>query len=543
MGTYLKQAARSIKTPPQSLPLSPRQVANSAGGYSFPVDDWKRLERFLILGSEGGSYYASEQKLTLENAKVVERCIAADGLRTISTIVEISVDGRAPKNDPALMALALCAGAEDANTRTAALDALPKVARIGTHLFHFASYVQETRGWGRGLKRAVKAWYQDRPLDSLVHQLVKYQQRDGWSHRDLLRLSKPVPRSSAESAAFAWAAGKGTDNAAVPTLIAAFEEAKTAPTKRVCELIRSHQLTREMVPTEQLTKLEVWEALLENMPLEALLRNLGNLSKVGVLKPLSAASKDVCARFADRESIRKARLHPIKVLVGAKTYASGHGLRGSGEWPVVAQVVDALDDAFYLAFDNVEPTGKRFYLGLDISGSMWSGVVAGVPTLNPAVASGAMAMVTVKSEKNYYAAGFTCKENGRYGGSWDNSAVEMTPISISPKQRLDSVLAMMEELSARMGGTDCALPMLDALEKKLEVDTFIIYTDSETWAGSIHPTQALQKYRQKTGIPAKLIVVGMVSNGFSIAGPQDAGMLDVVGFDTAAPAVMADFSR
>jgi 60 kDa SS-A/Ro ribonucleoprotein len=46
----------------------------------------------------------------------------------------------------------------------------------------------------------------------------------------------------------------------------------------------------------------------------------------------------------------------------------------------------------------------------------------------------------------------------------------------------------------------------------------------------------------KTGISAKLIVVGMVSNGFSIADPADAGMLDVVGFDTAAPAFMADFA-
>jgi 60 kDa SS-A/Ro ribonucleoprotein len=35
----------------------------------------------------------------------------------------------------------------------------------------------------------------------------------------------------------------------------------------------------------------------------------------------------------------------------------------------------------------------------------------------------------------------------------------------------------------------------------------------------------------------------MVSNGFSIADPNDAGMLDVVGFDAAAPAVIADFIR
>src|SRR4051812_30364949 len=36
------------------------QVMNNAGGFSFQVDDWTNLDRFLILGTEGGSYYASE---------------------------------------------------------------------------------------------------------------------------------------------------------------------------------------------------------------------------------------------------------------------------------------------------------------------------------------------------------------------------------------------------------------------------------------------------------------------------------------------------
>ena len=52
------------------------------------------------------------------------------------------------------------------------------------------------------------------------------------------------------------------------------------------------------------------------------------------------------------------------------------------------------------------------------------------------------------------------------------------------------------------GATDCALPMLDALEKKIPVDCFVILTDSETWAGPIHPTEALRQYRQATGINA-----------------------------------------
>jgi 60 kDa SS-A/Ro ribonucleoprotein len=84
--------------------------------------------------------------------------------------------------------------------------------------------------------------------------------------------------------------------------------------------------------------------------------------------------------------------------------------------------------------------------------------------------------------------------------------------------------------------------MLYALEREREIDTFVIYTDSETWAGDIHPAQALRQYREQSGIPARLVVVGMVSNGFSIADPQDPGMLDVVGFDTSAPAVISGFA-
>lgn len=47
--------------------------------------------------------------------------------------------------------------------------------------------------------------------------------------------------------------------------------------------------------------------------------------------------------------------------------------------------------------------------------------------------------------------------------------------------------------------------------------------------------EALRDYRRASGIDARLAVVGMVSNGFSIADPADGGMLDVVAFDTATP--------
>ena len=539
----------NVKETPQSekIPGS-KQVANSAGGFAFAVDDWVRLDRFLILGSEGGSYYATEKKLTKESSEAVLRCLKADGARTVARIVEISDLGRAPKNDPAIFALAMAAGLGDAETKVAALEALPKVCRIGTHLFHFAQAVEGFRGWGRGLRRAVGAWYLAKTPEQIALQLAKYQQRDGWSHRDLLRLSSPKSDKAATQAMFRWAVGAepserkvtrrvgkeeridkypAVDEGLLPKVIVGFklaQQSKEAKPRDAAKIIADYELPRECVPTEWLKHAEVWEALLVDMPMTAMIRNLGNMSKIGLVAPNSDAAKKVCKELVDVAKLKKARVHPVTVLMALRTYASGRGLRGHGEWTAVPQVVDALDDAFYLAFDAVEPTGKRWMLGLDVSGSMAS-PVAGT-AMSCCEGATALALVTAHTEQDYLV--------GRF-----NQGYETCPFT--KKTRLDEALKHTQSING--GGTDCSLPMVMALEKKWKFDVFTILTDSETWAGKIHPVQALRRYRDKMGIAAKLIVVGMVSNGFSIADPDDGGMLDVVGFDTAVPQLMADFSR
>ena len=134
---------------PQTEPL-PGQVPNNAGGHWYAVDDWAKLDRFLVLGSEGGTYYVSERKLTLDNAEAVLRCLDADGPRAVRRVVEISQAGRAPKNEPALFVLAMAAASSEA-TRKAALAALPLVARTGTHILTFAPYVEGFCSAPRGL--------------------------------------------------------------------------------------------------------------------------------------------------------------------------------------------------------------------------------------------------------------------------------------------------------------------------------------------------------------------------------------------------------
>lgn len=520
------------KTPQgQSIPGA-GQVMNSAGGYAWAVSDWTRLSRFLILGSEGGSYYATERTLTRENAEAVQRCIQSDGARVVAEVVAVSDAGRAPKNDPALFVLAMCAGLGDAATRRLALEALPKVARIGTHLFHFAAYVEGFRGWGRGLRQAIANWYTLMPVENLVNQAIKYQQRDGWSHRDLLRLAHPKTTDATRNAVYHWmvngweTVGEMPHPDAALRILWAFERLQMAATdKEAAQIVRDYHLPMEAVPTDKRGK-EVWEALLPYAGLTFLIRNLGNLSKNGILQQ---GARDVIrlvtGRITDAQALKRGRIHPIQILSALATYRQGQGVRGSGTWPVVPEIVDALDEAFYTSFGSVESAGKRWVLALDVSGSMSMGNIAGVPGLTPRDGSAAMAMVTYRVEPAVAVIAFQD---------------QIKPINLSRRQRLDDVVKAISNLP--FGGTDCAQPMLWAMKNKVEADTFVVYTDSETWAGKIHPVQALREYRQKMGIPARLIVVGMVSNGFTIADPNDAGMLDIVGFDTAAPEVIRQFA-
>ena len=534
---------------PQTEQAHPDQRKNNAGGYSFVVDKWCRLERFLILGAEGGTYYVNQRKLVRDNFKSLKECLAEDGVKTVEKIVAISDGGRAPKNDPAIFALAVAAADGNQATKQAALEAIPKVCRIGTHLFDFLSATQEFRGWGRGLRRAVAAWYLEKDAHRLGLQVAKYRQRNGWTHRDVLRKCGGEVAGDTHQAILRWVVsgidgmGERTvkrgdsvkvypalDPETLPRIILGYEKAKAASNAReAAQIVRDYRLTHEMVPSEFLKSKDVWDALLESMPVFALVRNLGRLTANGNLEAFSDGQKRAVALLTDPVAIKKARLHPVAVLKALKQYALGRGGKGKLTWSPAAKVSAALEDAFYLAFDAVEPTGKNIVVGLDVSGSMdggWSGPIAGLPEITAREAAGAMAMVTVRTEPNHEVQAFSSS---------------LVPVDITDRDRLDTVIRKMSRIP--FGRTDCSLPMRWATESKIPVDSFYVYTDSETNCNSMHPHVALEQYRQKMGRDAKLVVVGMTATKVSIANPNDPGMLDVVGFDTSAPAVMADFTR
>lgn len=133
MKNNIKQALAGLQATEthQGLPIPGRDmVENNAGGFVFKLDEWKQLERFLILGSEGGTYYATEQKLTADNANKVLLLLKKNGVKVVEKTVAIMKSGRAPKPDVAIFVLALAASKGDDATRKAALAAVPSALKL-----------------------------------------------------------------------------------------------------------------------------------------------------------------------------------------------------------------------------------------------------------------------------------------------------------------------------------------------------------------------------------------------------------------------------
>ena len=181
------KAAINKQETSQSEPIPGKNMAkNNAGGYAFKITPFQRLERFLIIGSEAGTYYVSGKKLSIENAANVQTCLGLDYKKTIDTIVAISDGGRAPKNDPALLALSMACSSTNLDVKRYAAGAVNKVVRTGRMLFQFMEMLKLQRGEGRYVRHLLESWYCSKTPHALALQVVKYRSGNGFTHKDLL---------------------------------------------------------------------------------------------------------------------------------------------------------------------------------------------------------------------------------------------------------------------------------------------------------------------------------------------------------------------
>lgn len=513
--------AQHLQPPTQTEP-APGTVRNSAGGYSFPVSAKQRLMRFLILGTEQGSYYASERELTIENLGEIRGMIQNDPYAVIDTVEAVLQNARAPKTGPGFLVLAMCREYDDPAVRTRVQKAATRCMRIPTHLFEYLHYNKLLSGWGRSVRRTIQQFYENTPVDRLAYLVTKYQSRHGFTHADALRVGhvRPPEPGTARRELTDWIGDPATEvHAPELEIVRAMEVAKTDPLKAI-----KMGATWEHLPSEALTDAAVWNELVlsGNLPLTAAVRNLGVMTNRGSISPMSQVENIIAKRLADPQQVTSSRLHPLQVLAASMTYASGHGAKGRLTWTPSRMITGALDKTFGLSFGNIQPLNQRVYVGVDVSGSMGA-AIGGVPGLTARAASAALALCLIRHEPQYALFGFQ--------GSSGPGRTKMVELKFDASSSLQEAIRVTDNLP--FGATDCALPMVHALEMKIPVDLFVVLTDCETFAGRIHPDRALADYRKRMNSNARLVVVGMTSNGFTIANPNDPGMLDVVGFDTA----------
>ena len=681
-GAMVAQQPQNRATIPQTCKMDINQVLNCSGGYVWKLSLLEHVNRYLVLGGakDMGNYYMQAEKVSHECALSVLQMIRnpdpSQFVQLCDLLKAVSVGGRAPKQEPVLLSLAAAiVFAKTPEEKKIAFETLKVCIRIPTHAFMLAGFVRDLsmaktvnrgKGWGTGFRRAMSHYYISHTGRDLAYHMTKYQNREGWTHADMIRMlhidpatladdgarlmfdyvmmkyarksktpsdktlatlaskhvvlpnpfkamtkaefekkldaieTPPIPTTAASLITPKVGAQVPTKvGAQVPTKVGGFISALTSimpsnPTATVtapattatavttvkqhedddslviisdeevsgskkkngtqlqqvahflkhlnalhdagekkdvplaCALIRSGRLVREHVPTALFGSKEIWTTLLETMPMEALLRNLGKLTQIGVV---ADKYKEIAARITNQEEVLKARIHPIKVLVAYKVYKNGHGDLGSLVWTPNMFVMVAMTQLFKLSYGTITPTGQRIMVALDVSGSM-SSPVLGSKILNCRDASVAMALLYLETEKNVNVVAFSAG---------------LTDLCAPSRNQLTRGMTIDQALSVTNGmafsNTDCVLPIKHAIEKNLQVDAFIVLTDNETYAPNEHPQSALVRYRVLTGIQAKLIVIGMTGNCFTIADPTDKNTLNLAGFDTSTPEIASMFLR
>lgn len=541
---------------PQTRPLPGRsdQVRNAAGGYVFAKNLWTRLEDFLILGTTGGTYYVGEDGLTEDNADVLFDAINADGPRVVRLLTEISTarPPRAPKQRPALFALAACYAFGDAATRQAAKAALPRVARTTDHLSAFFGYYKNLGGkpsreggtaprTGRSLRTALGSWFLTGAPDDVAFKACKAMQRktpqgEAFSLRDVLRIAHPVADGEERRVLLGWIAGNVPDEQARRVLPAVdrFLTAKAVTSvEEAVRVVTEARVPWEFLPDAMLAEPKVWDALVDTIGMTALLRNLARMTRIGALTPGGDATRRAVARLTDQEAILRARIHPMDVFLALRVYASGRSQpspRVVHTWRPIRAIRHALEKAYELSFGAVEPSGKRLLVAVDSSGSMngymYTDVtVAGSRIGSPYEVACAMAVMLARIEG-------------------DNVRVievdtEVHPSRVTPHTKLRRISSWRPS----GGGTDLSLPFTWAREQRLEVDGIVVLTDNETWAGRSHPAQALNAYRAEINPETRMVVCTLTPAGYGIGDPQDPGVLNVAGTDASLPLVVNGFIR
>ena len=145
-----------LVTPQAERNPGTRLLVRTPNAPVWPANEWERFDRFLIYGTERGTYFIRKRKLSVEQATNARARIVEDGPRAVRRIVELSVAGRVMTNETCLFALAMSVTFGNEATRVMALEAMPEVVRGDDEAATFTKYLEDLESMRGGTPDAAQ---------------------------------------------------------------------------------------------------------------------------------------------------------------------------------------------------------------------------------------------------------------------------------------------------------------------------------------------------------------------------------------------------
>jgi 60 kDa SS-A/Ro ribonucleoprotein len=277
----------------------------------------------------------------------------------VDIIEKVYDTGRAPKLDMTMMALAIASSCNDLNTRKKAYNGVSKLRTL-SHIYTWKGYhklASKSKGMGRLSKESLCKVFENMSAKQLCYQITKYPHRktsvEDWSFIDLIRcihlkadkmstdkqfIMKYAIRGNDEASEFLKVHNDLEENYNVKYLQAITKIKSLSDTDEDrLELIKNvytFNLPREVIPTWGFKYTDVWRSLLLDreqtkvlMPFTALIRNLAVMTVHNVFDDVLTTSI-VADHITNELVLKKARIHPVNILLAFMTYRSGHGEKG-----------------------------------------------------------------------------------------------------------------------------------------------------------------------------------------------------------------------
>lgn len=446
-------------------------VANTTNKDGYAAYDRSLEEKYLqclLTNTMSNTFYAGKQELLKDANELHEKMLQKDPGFMAKSLAFARNEG--------FMRLQPIFGLVHLSQHQEFAKAFREVIKIPSDLAEFMT-IMNSQGRGEG-GRAIKRRISDFLNDISEYWAMKYSGRGrGYNLADAISTSHPKAKNERQQQLFRYLLGKDADLAELPQ-IGAYEAFKRAETdEERIHWIEQGKLHYELVTSAGKPSKAIWNAIVKQLPIFALVRHLNALERAGVLEENKGY---IIERLTNSEALAKSKILPFQFL---KTF-----YEVSVPW-----ARDVLRQAVELTFGNLPNIKGSTAVFLDISGSM-NGDYLKIGSV--------FALALYKKTKGD-------------GVFWlfDTSVYD-------PKASLyDSILSQAERIRTQ-GGTNTAAPVQALNHKGIKVDNIIMITDEQQNSGSSFYS-ALNAYRKNINKDAKCFVVDLAPYHGYMVPPTD----------------------